>query len=147
MIAVNDSYIAQFFVAARVISETKNAVAQVVYEQALSDAAANAVQTGKPPVVVDIPYKCEPDPESFPDLKLRNLTVPVSPKTISDYMPKQASPEGEVGSGIGGKIPKTARSFYDRTGVTHEPGEDKAVGQRKFIYERPNPFGGYWVEL
>ncbi len=147
MIAVNEAYIAQFFVAARVIADTKNSVAAIVFEEALSNAAINAVQTGKPPVIVEPPLKVTPDPESFPDLKFLHTDTPVSTKTVADFMPKTASPEGIVGGGIGGKIPKTARAFYDLTGVTHDPGETKAVGARKFIYERPNPFGGYWVEV
>ena len=147
MIEVNEAYVAQFFVAAEVIASTKNNVAKFNYESALRDSALNAVQTGKPPVVVVAPFKVAPDPDSFPDLKLLNTDVLVSSKTIADFMPKQPSPEGEVGDGIGGKIPKTARSFYDRTNVTHESGESKTVNGRRFIYDRPTPFGGYWVEV
>jgi hypothetical protein len=147
MIPIDEGYLAAFWNAAEVIANTKNEVARINTEVAMDNAATNAVQTGKPPVNVDVPFKIEPDRNSFPDLKEIITDQRVTNKSVADFMPKPPSPVGVVGDGIGDKIPGTARLYYDRTNMTHEPGELKTVGSRQFKYFRPNPFGGSWQEV
>lgn len=142
-IPIDEAYLARFYSAAQAIADTINEAAAFNHETACKNSAINAIQTGQPPAAVVAQDAIRPMGGTFPVVQFEPTGEPCSTKTPADFMPKPIA--GEVGNGIGARIPGTTNKYYDRTNQMRESGDVKIVNDRRYIYSRPTPFCGFWV--
>ena len=73
--------------------------------------------------------------------------VPVSNVKPESFLPTYGTDTGAVNDAIGGPIPGQPGKFYQTAGSNPIPGTVVSAGGANYVYQRPTPFGGFWLKL
>jgi hypothetical protein len=135
---------ATFAAQGRAMAAQINALAAQNYIQACQNWALQAV--GLPPLA---PFAVSAQVSFAPEfaLKLTPTQEPVSDIKPESFLPKNATDTDAVGGPVGGPIPGAPGKFYAVATTNPQPGDDYKTNGALYVYKRPTPFGGYWVQL
>lgn len=86
------------------------------------------------------------------DVKDGNLVpivtdTPVSNVTPESFLPTYGTDINAFGGPVGGLIPGYTDRYYATSDARPNAGEIYRHGTAMFVYQRPTPFGGFWVML
>ncbi len=77
----------------------------------------------------------------------KNTDTPISSIRPEAFLPTYKTDLNPVGSGIGGPIEGQVDKFYVTAASNPQPGEIVKQAGSTYVYQRPTPFGGFWVKL
>lgn len=132
--------------AAAAWSAQKNSEAEAEYLNAARHWALNQGRGGEqapppvPPKVVEFVV------DGF-SIVASEKNVPVSNVKPESFLPTYATDLNAVNDAIGGPIPGQPGKFYQTSGSNPIPGTVVSAGGANYVYQRPTPFGGFWLKL
>jgi hypothetical protein len=73
--------------------------------------------------------------------------TPVSAIQPESFLPTYGTDVNAVGGPVGGPIPGQQDKFYATSNANPQPGEIARVNGSTYVYQRPTPFGGFWLKV
>lgn len=136
---------ASFAAQGREMADQWNRLAAADYLRSCQDWAIRGI--GPAPVA---PFATEAVIEFEPGffLRLRPTDRLVSDVKPESFLPVYGTDTDAIGGPIGGPIPGAPGKFYAISSANPQAGDTYlAPGDRKFVYKRPTPFGGFWEAI
>ena len=82
-----------------------------------------------------------------PGVVRKDSTTPVSAVKPESFLPTYRTDTGAISGTIGGPIEGSPGKFYATASSNPQAGQVERVGTDTYVYQRPTPFGGFWLKL
>lgn len=136
---------ATFAAQGRRMAEQLNTVAREQYLGACRNWAANGGKSEKPKPAAAVVSEVQFEP--IFTLQMLPTSHPVTTIEPEAFLPKYPTDTDAVGGPVGGPIPGAPGRFYATSGANPNAGDVHVAGDDRYVYQRPTPFGGFWVKL